>query len=133
MAITNHERAPAGGPASEVLVIVLVYALAGSLWIFGSDWLLGQLVTDAALLAQVSAYKGWGFIAITSLLLYRVLRRVQRAAQPSAGQAGISRSTSHWPLIAAVVAIVLATAAAARFDYASRWEQGRIRSRPWPI
>jgi len=123
VATTNHERAPAGGPASGVLVIVLVYAFAGSLWIFGSDWLLGQLVADAGLLAQVSAYKGWGFIAITSLLLYRVLRRVQRAAQPSAVQAGISRSTSHWPLMATVVAIVLATAAAARFDYASRWEQ----------
>ena len=60
--------------------VALIYALFASLWIFGSDWLLGRLITDAALFAQVSAYKGWAFIAITSLLLHRVLRFESPAA-----------------------------------------------------
>ena len=123
MVVARTDPALAAGPAAPVLLIVLAYAFFGSLWIFGSDWLLGRLITDAALFAQVSAYKGWAFIAITSLLLHRVLRRVQRNARPSAATVEGGRSTSRLPLYAAVLVITLATAAAARFNYTSRWDQ----------
>ena len=115
--------APAAVSTAPILVIVLAYGLCGGLWIFGSDWLLGQLIKDVALAAQVSAYKGWAFIAVTSVLLYRVLRRVQRSASPQDLAVGASGPASRLPLWAAVIAIVLATAAAARFDYVSRWDQ----------
>lgn len=48
-------------PGSAPLQVALVYAVVASLWILGSDWLLGQLVSDAQVLAQVSAYKGWAW------------------------------------------------------------------------
>jgi PAS domain S-box-containing protein len=106
-----------------VRVIVLAYALFGGLWIFGSDWLLGQLIADAALIARVSAYKGWAFVAITSVLLYRVLRRVQFTDRPSAAEIDFGRSVSLTSLMVSVAVVVLSTAGAARFNYVSRWNQ----------
>ena len=55
--------------------IVLPYALFASLWILLSDRLLETLVTDFALRAWLQTYKGLAFVAVTSLLLYGLLRR----------------------------------------------------------
>ncbi len=55
--------------------IVLPYALFASLWILLSDRLLETLVTDVALRAWLQTYKGLAFVAVTSLLLYGLLRR----------------------------------------------------------
>lgn len=68
--------------------VVLVYLLAAALWIFGSDRLLAALVSDVNILTQVQTLKGWGFVAVTALLLYwlvwrytRVLSETNRALQ----------------------------------------------------
>ncbi|MBQ0958304.1 hypothetical protein KAK06_04985 [Ideonella sp. 4Y11] len=86
----HQDPAAAATPRAQVPIIVLGYAFGGGLWILGSDWLLGQLISDAPTLAQVSAYKGWAFIALTSLLLYRALRHVQRQ-----GEGGLVAATSQ--------------------------------------
>ena len=75
-------RVNAHRPAA--LRIALLYALAGSLWILGSDWLLGQLVRDPAWVVQAGAAKGWVFIAVTAALLYLLVRRLP-AADRTAG------------------------------------------------
>ena len=54
--------------------IVLAYAIFAALWIFGSDRLLAQLVHDSMLLAWIGTVKGLAFVAVTSLLLYLLLR-----------------------------------------------------------
>ncbi len=51
--------------------ITLSYALAGALWIYVSDLVLG----DAPLMPGAQTLKGWGFVLGTSLILYLVLRR----------------------------------------------------------
>jgi PAS domain S-box-containing protein len=54
--------------------IVFYYALFGASWIFFSDSLVAQLIDDKHLIARVSMFKGWLFIAVTSLLLAVLIR-----------------------------------------------------------
>ncbi|MFA6240187.1 MAG: PAS domain S-box protein [Candidatus Hydrogenedentales bacterium] len=61
---------------------VVVYTLAGALWIAFSDVTLGALGQAPEWHTFISVAKGWGFIAVTALLLYlglfRQLRRLER-------------------------------------------------------
>lgn len=57
------------------LKIAAIYALAGALWILLSDLLLQLLVVDPALITRLSMLKGWLFIAITAVVLYRLVSR----------------------------------------------------------
>jgi len=52
-----------------------VYALFGGLWIYLSDTFLESFVSDAAIIARVSMYKGLVFIALTAILLYVLIAR----------------------------------------------------------
>jgi PAS domain S-box-containing protein len=54
------------------LQVVGLYALIAGLWIILSDQILGWIVTDhdRALYVWLQTYKGWGFVLVTSLLLY---------------------------------------------------------------
>ena len=73
----NRAAAP-----SVALKIALTYALVSALWILFSDRVLSSWITDPTLLGLASAIKGWIFIAVTALLLYKLLRR--RGDAPSA-------------------------------------------------
>ncbi|MBN8487646.1 MAG: response regulator [Burkholderiales bacterium] len=125
---SRQDHVPADAPRAQVPIIVLAYALGGGLWILGSDWLLGQLISDAPTLAQVSAYKGWAFIALTSVLLYRALRHVQH--HPAAARARTTGRSAVWPLGVALVLIGLATGTAAWLDAQAHWrhERGHVES-----
>ena len=59
----------------EVLKIVAAYAIAGCLWIYLSDTLLGLAIRDADIISRLSMYKGMAFIALTSTLLYVLISR----------------------------------------------------------
>ncbi len=69
----NHPARPSTGPR-DALGIVLIYAVFAGIWILFSDMTLGWLIGDPAQLALAGALKGIAFIAVTSLLLYRMLR-----------------------------------------------------------
>jgi PAS domain S-box-containing protein len=56
------------------LRIAGIYLLVGVLWILFSDRTAAQITSDPALLTQISIYKGWGFIVITALILYLLIR-----------------------------------------------------------
>lgn len=58
-----------------VFQIVLAYALFAGLWILLSDRAMGLMFPDHDLLVQASMIKGWFFVAVTSLLLYVLVRR----------------------------------------------------------
>jgi PAS domain S-box-containing protein len=71
-----------GNRASRVpLRVALRYALFAGLWILVSDTVLLALVKDPLAIDLWQTAKGWGFAAVTSLLLYLVLRREQRVRQ----------------------------------------------------
>ena len=68
---------------SSAFQIAAAYGAAASLWIVLSDTVAARLFPDAAALARVSQYKGLGFVFVTTLLLYAVLRRRLDAMESS--------------------------------------------------
>jgi len=59
-----------------ILGVVLIYAVFASFWILLSDKALEWLFHTQNTLTLASTMKGWLFVAITSLLLYSLLQRV---------------------------------------------------------
>lgn len=68
-----HQRAAFG-----VSTVVLGYAAVAGLWVLLSDRAAGLLFSDPDTLVRVSTAKGWLFVAVTSGLLYLLLRRLTR-------------------------------------------------------
>jgi PAS domain S-box-containing protein len=65
----------AAPPTRSAFGIVLTYLVVAGLWILFSDKILGYLVSDRALLVDISVYKGLAFVAVTSALLYVLISR----------------------------------------------------------
>ena len=57
------------------LRIAAIYAVIGGLWIVFSDRILSSMIDDPALLTRLQTYKGWGFVAITAVLLFWMINR----------------------------------------------------------
>ncbi|HLE41445.1 MAG TPA: histidine kinase dimerization/phospho-acceptor domain-containing protein [Nitrospirota bacterium] len=57
------------------LSIAAIYAVIGGLWIVFSDRALSSMINDPPLLTRLQTYKGWGFVAITAVLLYWMINR----------------------------------------------------------
>lgn len=55
------------------LRIVVIYAFFGALWILTSDTVLGWLVSDHATMTRLSLFKGWLYVLLTALLLYKLI------------------------------------------------------------
>jgi two-component system sensor histidine kinase/response regulator len=94
----------------SALHCVLIYAIGSALWIVMSDWVLGLLVHDQAAFSQASVLKGLLFVALTSVLLYGVLRGAQgEESAADAGTAVDGNTASLWASlgIAALVMIPL--------------------------
>ena len=64
---------------SAPLKITLLFLLAGGLWISFSDVLLARYVHDPAIAVRFSIYKGWGFMFLSSGILYWLLCRYMAA------------------------------------------------------
>jgi two-component system, sensor histidine kinase and response regulator len=60
----------------EITRVVLFYATFASLWILLSDRAVEWLWTDPTRITLASTLKGWLFVAVTSLLLYGLMRRL---------------------------------------------------------
>jgi len=95
--------------------IAIGYAVAASLWILGSDWLVAVLVSDPGWRMQASAMKGWVFVALTAVPLYGLLRGRAPAPRPAplAGAASLRRA----PLVLGGALVIVLTAAAMRYEY----------------
>jgi PAS domain S-box-containing protein len=59
----------------SALKVVLAYAAFGALWIMVSDTLLFALIGEAARAEDASKIKGLGFVLVTSVLLYFLIKR----------------------------------------------------------
>lgn len=69
------QPAPTSG-TPEALRLTLTYALFAALWILFSDKALEVLFADPATIVKVSMIKGWLFVAVTSVLLFVLVRRL---------------------------------------------------------
>jgi PAS domain S-box-containing protein/putative nucleotidyltransferase with HDIG domain len=63
------------------LWVTAIYVLFASLWILLSDILVSRIEVNAGIHALAQTLKGWGFVAVTGLILYFVLRFRQRALE----------------------------------------------------
>lgn len=54
-------------------IVALAYGVSGSLWIIASDTLLHDMHLAADLERQIQTYKGWLYVALSTLLLYLLL------------------------------------------------------------
>ncbi|MBP7394374.1 MAG: PAS domain S-box protein, partial [Zoogloea sp.] len=63
--------------------VVLVYAVFASGWILFSDSLVNVWLSDPDAIAAASTLKGWVFVAVTSLLLWVLLRRQLPGGTPA--------------------------------------------------
>ncbi len=64
----------AGGARRLAVRVAALYLIFASLWIVASDRLLALVVHDAVRLAWVGTAKGMAFVAVSTLLLYLLLR-----------------------------------------------------------
>ena len=55
------------------LRIVGIYAFFAAVWILVSDTIVGWLVSDHDTLTKVALFKGWLFVLLTSLILYKLI------------------------------------------------------------
>lgn len=63
-----------------------IYLLIGSMWILFSDRLAAGIAPDTAALTSISIYKGWGYVLVTAILLYWLIRRNNIALGRNAAQ-----------------------------------------------
>jgi two-component system sensor histidine kinase/response regulator len=105
-------------PRRRTLWAVFVYALFAALWIYGSDLALDWLVSDGQQRVVLGLYKGWAFVAVTSLLLYWLMRRIHAGVAVEA-----PRTSLLVPLTLLSLLVVGLTASAVLLNY--RLERGR--------
>ena len=88
---TEPLQLPVDGPAGRVVAtreaavkIALAYALVSAVWIFASDWLVHQTITNQDAVTLVATLKGWLFVlvsaAILAVALDRYFREIRRSA-----------------------------------------------------
>ena len=70
-------------PERSALRITVLYTLIGGLWIFFSDRIAAALSPNQDVFMLFSIYKGWGYILVTGLLLYWLIRRDTEALRES--------------------------------------------------
>lgn len=66
------------GDRPPAAAVALLFALLSGVWITVSDRMLARLVQDPMHLTTLQTYKGWGFVAVTAVLLFFFLWGVFR-------------------------------------------------------
>ena len=56
------------------LEIAGIYFILGVAWILFSDEVAAGIAVNEEMFTRISLYKGWGFIVVTALLLYWMIR-----------------------------------------------------------
>ncbi len=81
----------------RALLVSLVYALVAGAYIRLSDHLVASLAPDTARFEVLSTFKGWGFVALTSIALFVLLWRLGLAgARAAEAEAASSRRLAQW-------------------------------------
>ncbi len=86
-------QSPLAGPGLTIRV-VLTYAIASTLYILLSDSAVHALWPDQEDQYRIGIWKGWGFVAVTSLVLWWILRRKDRAL--AGALAELESSEARW-------------------------------------
>jgi two-component system, cell cycle sensor histidine kinase and response regulator CckA len=107
------EGTPARGPApgsDGILKVVLLYAAFAALWILLSDKAVEWLFRESAQITLASTVKGWLFVAVTSLLLYGLMRRLLGRTSAELAPPPVAGLRPRLSLALIAVAIIVLTA-----------------------
>lgn len=72
--MTKSNAVKTTSPSADALTVVLAYVFFAGMWILLSDHALGLLIHDPADMIKFSMVKGWFFVAVTTLLLFWLVR-----------------------------------------------------------
>jgi two-component system sensor histidine kinase/response regulator len=98
---------------TAMLTVVLGYAAFGALWVLVSDRIVLLLLDDPALIVVAGTLKGWFFVGITALLLYRLMQSRLRDPDAAADfMTQVPAPSMRLPLALAATVIVAVTATA---------------------
>ena len=99
------DSAQRSSPTGAALRVVLVYAIFAGLWILLSDTAVAWLFADPAQITLASTIKGWLFVAVTSLMLYGLIRRYagQIVAASRREVAALKEQSRTFELLSAIV------------------------------
>lgn len=81
--------------SNKALRIVLIYSIISLFWIYFSDELLFKLFSNVAAQKSISIFKGWLFVIITSLLLYKLIKNAIREVVSTEHKLRISEQYSR--------------------------------------
>lgn len=81
--MNRHPISSSSVPYAGALGIAGVYLILGSLWILFSDRVAARVALNEEMLASISLYKGWGYVLVTALLLYGLIRSYTAALRAS--------------------------------------------------
>lgn len=59
----------------NVYLIVMIYFVLGSLWIYITDSIVENISSDINSLSKLQTYKGWIYVIVTSILLFYLVNR----------------------------------------------------------
>ena len=65
-----------GDKRGSAFTVVLIYAIVSALWILFSDTAVRMMFDDPEQIIRASVIKGWLFVAVTTLLLYGLVRNL---------------------------------------------------------
>ncbi len=115
---------------SDILKIVFIYTILGSLWIFCSDSISNWFVHDPDLLARVAVAKGIIFIIITSILLYFLINRLYTKVQKSTNALQESEAKLKTALASMTDAVFISDAAGNLVEMNHAWAAfSRLRNK----
>ena len=77
----------------NALRIAVYYLIIGAIWILLSDRFVDLLSSDHTVITNLQTYKGWGFIIITSLLLFFLVYRYFLKLEKEKSSLSIAQST----------------------------------------
>ena len=119
--VERQDTAPVGRFA---LIVSIAYGIVALLWIYASDGVLEYLAIDAKSLSLMQTWKGAGFVALTSLMLYAIL--LYRPLDAMSNVASIDRHDRRNRLIVLAVSALLVVAVLVAVSLVLLNERGNI-------
>lgn len=59
----------------EALRIAIIYGIVGTLWVLLSEKIIGMFTNDLKVYVALSEYKGWFYVLITMVLVYKLIKK----------------------------------------------------------